>query len=131
MSFLGGMTGTIFADHIVKANTGKYKIGEKVQAMVISQDIASKATALTLLPQLLKLEPQKQTCSIGQLYSQVKVEKKVYGNSYLVRLDSTTLGLLHKSNIPKLEDGLDENENMADAETKDPSSDEAKKAILK
>ena len=39
--------------------------------------------------------------------------------------------LLHKSNIPKLEDGLDENENMADAETKDPSSDEAKKAILK
>jgi ribosomal protein S1 len=131
VSFLGGMTGTIFADHIAKANPGKYKIGEKVQALVISQDIASKATALTLLPQLLKLEPQKQTCSVGQLFSQVKVEKKVYGNSYIIRLDSTTQGLLHKSNIPKIEDIPDEDEQMAEAETKDPSSYEAKKAILK
>lgn len=56
VSFLGGMTGTIFADHIVKANPSKYKVGEKVTAVVISQDISSKATALTLKPSLLKLE---------------------------------------------------------------------------
>lgn len=56
VSYLGGMTGTIFADHIVKSNPAKYKTGEKVTAVVISQDIASKATALTLKPSLLKLE---------------------------------------------------------------------------
>ena len=33
VSFLGGMTGTVFADHMGKS---KYKVGEKVQAMVIS-----------------------------------------------------------------------------------------------
>ena len=50
VSFLGGMTGTIFADHLAKSNVTKYKIGEKLQAIVISQDIASKATALSALP---------------------------------------------------------------------------------
>lgn len=55
MTFLGGMTGTIFADHLAKGNVTKYKMGEKLQALVISQDIASKATALTALPSLLKL----------------------------------------------------------------------------
>lgn len=131
VSFLGGMTGTIFADHIVKSNPSKYKVGEKVTAVVISQDISSKATALTLKPSLLKLEEQKKSCEIGQLYSQVKVEKKVYGNSYLIRLDSHTVGLLHKSNIPKPEELQQEEEDkeMANEETKDLSSDDAAKKM--
>lgn len=58
----------------------------------------------------------------------MKVEKKVYGNSYLIRLDSHTLGLLHKSNIPKPEDlQQEEDDKMADEETKDLSSDDAAK----
>ena len=56
VSFLGGMTGTIFADHLTKSNTTKYKIGEKLAALVISQDISTKSTALSALPSLLKLE---------------------------------------------------------------------------
>jgi len=56
VTFLGGMVGTIFADHLTKSKVIKYKIGEKIQALVISQDIASKATALTALPSLMKLE---------------------------------------------------------------------------
>ena len=56
VSFLGGMTGTVFADHLGKTSVAKYKMGEKVTALVISQDIASKTTALTMLPQLLKMQ---------------------------------------------------------------------------
>ena len=55
VSFLGGMTGTIFADHLAKSQATKYKPGEKLQAIVISQDIASKLTSLSALPGLLKL----------------------------------------------------------------------------
>ena len=131
VTFLGGMTGTIFADHMGKALVTKYKMGEKLQAMVISQDIASKSTALSALPQLLKLEAQRRpACSVGQLYTQVKVEKKVYGNSYLIRLENSPalFGLLHKTNIPKPED-LEENEDgdEANEETKDMSSGDEKK----
>ena len=56
VTFLGGMSGTIFSDHMSKSMVTKYKMGEKLQAVVISQDIASKATALSALPHILKLE---------------------------------------------------------------------------
>lgn len=129
------MTGTIFADHLGKSNPSKYKMGEKLTAMVISQDIASKATALTALPSLLKLESQSTNCTVGQLYTQVKVEKKVYGNSYLIRLDHSLMGLLHKTQIPKpddLKENPEDGDDQAEEETKDLSSDDAKKrAALK
>ena len=68
----------------------------------------------------------------------MKVERKVFGNSYLIRLDnSPLLGLLHKTQIPS-EDEVRKNaegdgvaENQEEDETKDPSSDEAKKRALK
>ena len=47
------MTGTIFQDHLPKRNITKYKMGEKLQAVVISQDISSKSTALSALPALM------------------------------------------------------------------------------
>lgn len=65
ITFLGGMTGTVFADHLSKANASKYKLGEKVQALVISQDIASKATSLSLLPNLLKMQPNETSSAVG------------------------------------------------------------------
>ena len=47
----------------------------------------------------------KTPCTLGQLYTDVRVEKKIFGNSYLIKLDnSPLLGLLHKSNIPRQED---------------------------
>ena len=30
VTFLGGMSGTIFADHLPKSNMTKYKMGEKI-----------------------------------------------------------------------------------------------------
>ena len=36
ITFLGGMRGTVFTDHLPKGNPSKYKTGEKVQARVIS-----------------------------------------------------------------------------------------------
>ena len=36
VTFLGGLHGTIFADHLPKGNPNKYKTGEKLQARVVS-----------------------------------------------------------------------------------------------
>ena len=62
------------------------------------------------------------------------MEKKIFGNSYLVRLDnSPLLGLLHKTQIPAPDDVVmnAEDGDQDDEETKDPSSDEAKKRAMK
>ena len=62
----------------------------------------------------------------------MKVERKIFGNSYLIRLDDTPLiGLLHKSNIPQQEDLMDIDDENDDEETKDLSSDDAKKRAIK
>mmetsp|Transcript_3298 Transcript_3298/g.3862 ORF Transcript_3298/g.3862 Transcript_3298/m.3862 type:complete len:324 (-) Transcript_3298:297-1268(-) len=132
------MTGTVFADHLAKSSATKYKLGEKVQAVVISQDIASKATALSMLPSLITLKNLRRVdgaqalempCAVGQIFNDVRVERKVFGNSYQLRLQNSPmlLGMLHKSNIPKPEDLLAEEADQADEETKDLSSDDAKK----
>ena len=36
LSFLGGMKGTVFVDHLNKDSIAKYKTGEKIQARVVS-----------------------------------------------------------------------------------------------
>jgi len=53
LSFLGGMSGTVFADHLDKASISNYKVGEKLKARVISTDIANKISTLSLLPHLI------------------------------------------------------------------------------
>jgi ribosomal protein S1 len=55
VSFLGGMRGTIFADHSNRDKIKQFKTGEKMQARVISQDVAGKRTTLSLLPSLMSL----------------------------------------------------------------------------
>ena len=55
VTFLGGMRGTVFNDHLPKGNPTKYKTGEKLQARVISQDIAGNRTTLSLLPHIMAL----------------------------------------------------------------------------
>ena len=91
MSFLGGITGTIFIDHLVKSPK-KFKTGEKVQARVISQDVASKTTALTMLPHLMDFTGSQVPIEIGKVYKQVKVEKKLFGSSYLIKLEGSKDG---------------------------------------
>ena len=85
-----------------------------------------------MLPSLLKLEQVEVAglqAAVGQVFNDVKVERKVFGNSYHIRLQNSplVLGLLHKSNIPRPEDLEGDDAEQDDEETKDPSSDEAKK----
>ena len=56
ISFLGGMTGTVFADHSGKESLSRFKIGEKVKARVISTDVSTKTNTLSLVPHILSLE---------------------------------------------------------------------------
>ena len=51
MSFLGGMQGTVFADHIPN-DMSRYKVGERLKARIISHDPITKSTALSLLPHI-------------------------------------------------------------------------------
>jgi len=39
MSFLGGMKGTVFVDHIGKDKVTSFKVGEKLRARVTAHDI--------------------------------------------------------------------------------------------
>jgi ribosomal protein S1 len=38
ISFLGGFNGSVFVDHLDRADPHKYKVGEKVTARIISVD---------------------------------------------------------------------------------------------
>lgn len=52
ISFLGGMTGTVFADHAGRDSIQKFKVGEKLKARVTAHDIQTKITTLSLLDHL-------------------------------------------------------------------------------
>ena len=100
VSFLGGLSGTVFADHLGKSSISKFKIGEKVQARVISVDIAQKNATLSLQPHLLNMTPCIVPVHVGQVFENVKVERNVYGSSFIVKLTESTEAFLHKSHIP-------------------------------
>ena len=125
LSFLGGMRGTVFADHLNKDSIAKYKTGEKLQARVISQDVAGKKTTLSLLPQIIQLESKKRKCKVGEIFEDVKVDKILFGNSFLIKLGDDLKGFLHKSNIPKEDE--EESEQEDEEETKVASSKPKKK----
>jgi ribosomal protein S1 len=80
ISFLGGMKGTVFVDHIGKDLT-KLKVGEKVKARCISHDVSTKSTTMSLLQHVVDLVT-KDMCLIGTSFEKVKVTKIVYGGSY-------------------------------------------------
>ena len=65
LTFLGGMNGTVFADHLDKASISNYKVGEKVKARVISVDIASKTSSLSLLPHIIGFKACTQQVKVG------------------------------------------------------------------
>ena len=125
LSFLGGMRGTVFIDHLNKDSIAKYKTREKLQARVISQDVAGKKTTLSLLPKFIQLESQKKKFKVGEIFEDVKVEKIIFGNSFLIKLRDDLKGFLHKSNIPKEEE--EESDMEAVEETKVASSKSKKK----
>lgn len=86
LSFLGGMNGTVFVDHLEKGSISHYKVGEKVKARVISTDVASKTVTLSMLTHIVSLKPIVPAYKVGESFKEVKVDKLIFGNSFLIRL---------------------------------------------
>jgi ribosomal protein S1 len=59
VSFLGGVNGTIFQDHLDK-EPSKYKVGEKLVARFIAVDPLTKKISLSILPHIIKMKPTKE-----------------------------------------------------------------------
>ena len=130
VSFLRGMQGTIFVDHLPKEAPTKYKVGERVQARVISHDFVSKASALSLLPHICELDSKKAspTCEVGAQFDKAKVTQIVYGGSYKLSLPGCEqqAAFLHKSHLP----GADVNpEDSASDDGETKKKQKAKKVI--
>ena len=98
ISFLGGMTGTVFADHTERDSISNFKVGEKVKARVTAHDVESKTTTLSLLSHIVNLQP-KVLSELGTVFEKAKVQKLLYGGSYLVKIGNT-VAFLHKSHLP-------------------------------
>lgn len=104
LSFLGGITGTCFIDHIsFGTKISDYKVGQKVLARVISADAVSKAVTLSLKSHIVNwrtsAEESAKGLKVGAVFEDVKVSSTVYGGSYMVDLDldGKTPAFLHKT----------------------------------
>lgn len=106
ISFLGGMTGTVFIDHLGRENPTKFKIGEKIQARCISHDVQTKLTNLSLLTHILEFKA-KSLCEQGAVFEKCKVTKITYGGSYQVKIGND-YAFLHKSHLPGANQVVDE-----------------------
>ena len=64
----------------------------------------------------MSLQNKKRACKIGEIFEDVKVEKILYGGSFLIKLNDSLHGFLHKSNIPKEDE--DDSDEEPEEETK-------------
>jgi len=58
---LGGVEGGIFADHLDRENSKKYKVGEKLVARIVAIDPATKHISLSLLKHLVFMTETKES----------------------------------------------------------------------
>lgn len=103
VSFGKGINGVIFIDHL-KQDLSKYKKKKKILARVISVEFEKKIISLSELDHIVHQTPVTPNSKQGDVITNVKVVKKVYGKSYLVEGDSTTTGqkvqcFLHQNHI--------------------------------
>jgi len=100
ITFLGGLTATCFVDHLPN-DIDTYKIGQRLNARLITTDPLSKKTTASMLPKLVDWQPQlalPEELSVGSSVETGKVLKVVYGGSYLVQLPNAAhVGFLHKT----------------------------------
>jgi ribosomal protein S1 len=87
VSFLGGINGNIFADHLDRDGVSKYKVGEKLVARIIAVDPLTKYISLSLLPHLVQMASTRDSLvlnnlTVGRVIENAKVLKAVYGSSY-------------------------------------------------
>ncbi|CAI2362226.1 unnamed protein product [Moneuplotes crassus] len=103
VSFGKGVNGVIFIDHLAQ-DLSKYKKKGKILARVISVDFEKKRIGLSELENIVKLQNTAPPARQGEVLTNVKVLKKVYGHSYIVQGESTETGdilkcFLHQNHI--------------------------------
>lgn len=64
ISFLGGITGTCFIDHLGE-DIDEYKIGKKVNARIIGVDTVAKQITVSMLDSILNWTQHKPEYKIG------------------------------------------------------------------
>jgi ribosomal protein S1 len=102
------MSGSIFYDHLDK-EPKKYKLGEKVNARIVSIDPLNKNVSLSVLPHIMKMKNSvEQAVKIGSVFKNVKVVKLLYGNSYIVQINEQNKAFLHKTHLRDKVEGDDE-----------------------
>lgn len=100
LGFLGGFSGTVFVDHLDK-DLAKFKLGDKVNARVVSVDAMTQSITLSLLPHLVKLQNaaalfQTEGIVVGRVFEKAAVSQVAFGDSYRVTLTPLVTGFLHK-----------------------------------
>ena len=102
LGFLGGFSGSVFVDHLDKAEPNKYKLGDKLSARIVTVDPASQLITLSLLPHLINFENISghlltQGITIGKVFENVPVSQVAFGGSYLIGVTALITGFLHKT----------------------------------
>lgn len=92
--------------------------------------MSSKKITLSLLPHIIELKSQSGVTKVGQAFQNVKVEKLIFGKSFLVHLGKGLLAFLHKSNVKEAEeDERDEESKILDDIALKKKSKKVKKAV--
>jgi ribosomal protein S1 len=78
VGFLGGFSGSVFVDHLDRAEPTKYKLGEKLNARIVTVDPASQLITLSLQNHLVNLENVhskllEQGITVGKVFENVPV----------------------------------------------------------
>lgn len=120
MTFLGGLVGTCFIDHL--GGEG-YKIGQKVEARVISVDPVGKGISLSMKSNIInwdqEVSQELKSIQVGQRFENAKIQQQLYGDSYLVNLQSNGLiGFLHKTHTEDKPEKKEEDDEVKEEPTK-------------
>ena len=111
VTFLSGIEGTIFIDHLT-SSPKTYKMGDKVIARVIEVDIITKKVCLSQKDHLVSLTPKTlDSLTIGQSFDRSVVSRILYGSSYMMYLGGGQMGFLHKTHAAG-EDEATKNEEL-------------------
>ena len=107
------------------------KIGNKIQARIITVDPLAKRVTLSMKNHILKWTPdqrvQPHQVKVGASFEKVSVKKHLYGDSYFVDLGGNNTGFLHKTQMIEAQEAQSEESDEDGMPTKKKSE---KKEIL-
>lgn len=87
VTFGQGVSGVIFVDHL-QNDISKYKKKKYITARVISVDFEKKRIGLSELPHLVNLTPTQNTYQKGEVFTNGKILKRIYGNCCLIEAEN-------------------------------------------